>query len=159
MQIWKMAMCIEKVTWAPIVFLSLEGKAREAVLKLDIAALNSEDGMEKVIEKLDTLFFEDINLSDFLAYETLVAERISYFCLARNLIRPLGSTHIFTQSGWHILFSPDHLSRQHQIGESRQTLFLPQNFFLQGRRNDCLLSSIAAAPPPWGKLAATSLRT
>ena len=28
-----------------------------------------------------------------------VAEGISYFCLARNLIRPLGSTHNFTQSG------------------------------------------------------------
>ena len=31
--------------------------------------------------------------------ETDVAERILYFCLARNLIRSLGSTHIFTQSG------------------------------------------------------------
>ena len=45
-----------------------------------------------------------------------VAERISYFCLARNLIRPLGSTHNFTQSGWLILFNPDHLSKQHKLG-------------------------------------------
>ena len=37
------------------------------------------------------------------------------------------------------------------MGESRQTLFLPQNFFVRDRRNDCPLSSIAAAPPPWGK--------
>ena len=37
--------------------------------------------------------------------------------------------------------------------ESRQTLSLPQNFFVQERRNDCPLSSTAAAPPPpWGKL-------
>ena len=28
-----------------------------------------------------------------------VAERISYFCLARNLIRPLELTHNFTQLG------------------------------------------------------------
>ena len=65
-----MATCVEKAKWALIVFLSLEGKAREAVLELDIVALNSEDGMKKVYEKLDTLFLEDINQSAFLAYKT-----------------------------------------------------------------------------------------
>ena len=58
MQIWEMATCVEKVKRALIMFLSLEGKAREAVLELDIAVLNSKDGMEKVYEKLDTLFLE-----------------------------------------------------------------------------------------------------
>ena len=70
MQIWEMAMCVKKVKGTFIVFLSLEGKAREAILELDIVALNFEDGMEKVYEKLDTLFSEDINQSTFLAYET-----------------------------------------------------------------------------------------
>ena len=65
-----MVTCVEKVKQILIVFLSLEGKARETVLELDIAALNSEDRMEKVYEKLDTLFLEDINQSAFLAYET-----------------------------------------------------------------------------------------
>ena len=65
-----MATCVEKVKQALIAFLSLEGKAREAVFELDIAALNSKDGMERVYEKLDTLFLEDINQSAFLAYET-----------------------------------------------------------------------------------------
>ena len=53
-----------------IVFLSLEGKAREAVLELDSAVLNSEDGMKNLYEKLDTLFLEDINQSAFQAYKT-----------------------------------------------------------------------------------------
>ena len=54
-----------------------------------------------------------------------VAERTSYFCLARKLIWPLGSTHIFTQWEWLILFNPDHFSGQHQIGEGPpNTLFL-----------------------------------
>ena len=70
MQIWEMATCVKKAKWVPIVFPSPEGKARKAVLELDIAALNSEDGMEKVYEKLDTLFLEDINQSAFLAYKT-----------------------------------------------------------------------------------------
>ena len=38
------------------VFLSLERKAGEAVLELDIAALNNEVGMEKLFEKFDTFF-------------------------------------------------------------------------------------------------------
>ena len=53
---------------------------------------------------------------------TYVAERISYFCLARNLIRPLGSTHNFTQSGWFILFNLDHHSEQHKLGAPPNTL-------------------------------------
>ena len=53
-----------------MVFLSLEEKAREAVLELDIAVLNSEDGMKKLYEKLDILFLEDINQSAFRAYKT-----------------------------------------------------------------------------------------
>ena len=58
-------------------------------------------------------------------FKSIVAERISYVCLAHNLIWPLGSTHIFTQSGWLILFSPNHFPGQHQIGEKPlNTLFL-----------------------------------
>ena len=71
-----------------------------------------------------------------------VAEWTSYFCLARNLFRPLGSTHIFTQSGWLILFNPNHLSEQHKLGKAAKTLSLPQSFFVQNRRNDS---------PLWGK--------
>ena len=36
----------------------------------------------------------------------------------RNLFWPLWSTHIFTQWGWFILFSPDHFSGLHKNGES-----------------------------------------
>ena len=42
MRIWEIAMCVEKAKRAPIEFLSVEGKAREAVLELDITALNSK---------------------------------------------------------------------------------------------------------------------
>ena len=67
MQIWEMATSLEKTKRAPIVFLSMEGKARETILELDTAVLNSEDGMKNLYEKLDTL--EDINQSAFQAYE------------------------------------------------------------------------------------------
>ena len=75
MQIWELATSLDKTKRALIVFLSLEGKAREAVLELDTEVLNSEDGMKNLFEKLDTLFLEDINQSAFRAYETFESYR------------------------------------------------------------------------------------
>ena len=70
MKIWELVTSLDKSKRALVVFLSLEGIAREAVLELDTAVLNSEDGMKKLYEKLDTLFLEDVNQSAFRAYET-----------------------------------------------------------------------------------------
>ena len=50
-------------------FLSLTGQARTAILEMDISLLNAEDGMDKLVEKLDTLFLEDKNQSAFICYE------------------------------------------------------------------------------------------
>ena len=65
MKIWEVVTSLDKAKRALMVFLSLEGKAREAVLELDTAVLNSEDGMKKLYEKLDTLFLENINQTAF----------------------------------------------------------------------------------------------
>ena len=70
MKIWELVTSLDKTKRALMVFLSLEGTDREAVLELDTAVLNSEDGMKKLYEKLDTLFLEDVNQSAFRAYET-----------------------------------------------------------------------------------------
>ena len=67
MKIWELVTSLDKTKRAHMVFLSLEGTAREAVLELDTAVLNSEDGMKKLYEKLDTLFLEDVNQSAFRA--------------------------------------------------------------------------------------------
>ena len=85
----------------------------------------------------------DDNTYIYIYIFACVAERISYFCLARNLIRPLGSTHNFTQSGWLILFIRTIFPGSTNWG-SHQTLSLPQNFFVQDRRLT-VCSSIAAA--------------
>ena len=70
MKIWELLTSLDKSKRALMVFLSLEGIAREAVLELDSVVLNSEDGMKKLYEKLDTLFLEHVNQSAFWAYET-----------------------------------------------------------------------------------------
>ena len=75
-----------------------------------------------------------------------VAERISHFCLVRNLIRPLGSTHNFTNQ--------DDLSYSSfwaaPIGEAvKRPLWL--NNFVQCRRLTVCSSIAAAASTQWGK--------
>ena len=70
MKIQELITSLDKSKRALMVFLSLEGIEREAVVELNTAVLNSVDGMKKLYEKLDTLFLEDINQSAFWAYET-----------------------------------------------------------------------------------------
>ena len=70
MSLWEMATNVDAKKRAPTVFLTLPEKAKEAVLELDAATLNENDGMEKLYEKLDLLYKEDSNQSAFLAYET-----------------------------------------------------------------------------------------
>lgn len=48
---------LDRSCCAPVVFLSLEGKIREAALELDIATLRADDGMEKLYERLDMYHF------------------------------------------------------------------------------------------------------
>ena len=64
---------------------------------------------------------------------------------SRNWIWPFGSTHIFTQWGWLILFSPGHFSGQHQIGESPPNTFSSSEFFKKDRRTYWPFSSLADA--------------
>ena len=52
MLIWELATSLDKTKRALMVFLSLEGTAREAVLELDTVVLNFEDGMKKLYEKM-----------------------------------------------------------------------------------------------------------
>ena len=61
-----------------------------------------------------------------------VAERTLYFCLARKLILPLWSSHIFTQWGWLILFRLDHFSGLHKNGESPPNYLFLRTFW-EGR--------------------------
>ena len=54
-QLWRLASNISPSRQAPA-FLSLTGQARTAILEMDISLLNAEDGMDKLVEKLDTPF-------------------------------------------------------------------------------------------------------
>ena len=53
MKFWEIASNIAAKKRASVVFLTLAGKAREAVLEMDPDELNCDEGLEKLYEKLD----------------------------------------------------------------------------------------------------------
>ena len=60
-QLWQISCRLDKKQQAPDLVLSLEGKAREAALELEIEELNSDDGMKILLSKLDGLYLKDEN--------------------------------------------------------------------------------------------------
>ena len=106
-----------------------------------------EPGNKFKIQKLSGCIFvllSRILLQPSTDTDKAVAERTSYFCLARKLIWPLWSLHIFTQWRWLILFIPDHFPGQHKNGESPPNyLFL--SIFRTGRTYFLPTPFIAAA--------------
>ena len=51
------------------VFLSLEGKARQAALELEVEQINNKDGIKNIVAKLDKLYLKDKTLSAYEAYD------------------------------------------------------------------------------------------
>ena len=81
-EIWQLATEVKKEKQAAMIFLSLKGKSREAVLELDKDVNGASDGsgVTKVKEKLDSLWKEDENLEAFSAYE-----RFEQFCRPQDM--------------------------------------------------------------------------
>ena len=67
--IWQRFTTLEQKKQALAIFLSLEGKAREAVLEVDLEELNEVDGVEKVLAKLDQLYLKDSLQMAYTAYD------------------------------------------------------------------------------------------
>ena len=61
MVFWEHATNVDKKKLAARVYLTLTGKAREAILEILPTDLNEEDGLSKLYSKLDELFKEDEN--------------------------------------------------------------------------------------------------
>ena len=71
LEIWRIATDVRKERQAAMIFLSLSGKSREAVLELPKEVIGAEDGsgFDAVLAKLDTHWKVDYNLGAFNAYE------------------------------------------------------------------------------------------
>ena len=69
LKIWQALTDLSAMKQDPSLYLSLTGKAKEAVLELNIDFICKEDDLEKILERLDKLYLQDINQSTYLAYQ------------------------------------------------------------------------------------------
>ena len=58
-KIWQLFTDLEKKKQGPALYLTLTGRDRECVHKLTPEVIGGEDGVKKIIEKLDKLFMKD----------------------------------------------------------------------------------------------------
>ena len=68
-KIWQAFTDLPAGKQGPGIFLTLEGRSREAVLELDVAKISAADGVKTIIEKLDGLYLKDKTQSAFEAYD------------------------------------------------------------------------------------------
>ena len=69
-QVWKAFTALEKKKMGPALFLSLEGSARDAGHEVSLEDLSGDNGIDVLLQKLDSLFLKDENNSAFEAYDT-----------------------------------------------------------------------------------------
>ena len=72
-EIWQAFTDLDPNKQGPAIFLSLEGRAREAVLELQVKQISDKDGVSKIINKLDELYLKDKTQSAYEAYDALKA--------------------------------------------------------------------------------------
>ena len=69
-EIWKHFTDVPEAKQASAIFLTLEGKAREAVLELDVAILASDNGVKHLTDRLDKLYSKDKAQLAYEAYDS-----------------------------------------------------------------------------------------
>ena len=68
-KIWQSFTDLTAAKQGPALFLTLDGKAREAALELEVSDIGHEKGVDKIIEKLNTLYLKDKAQTAFEAYD------------------------------------------------------------------------------------------
>ena len=69
LELWTKFSSLDKKEQGTAVLLSLEGKAQEAVLEIDSDIISSEDGVTKIIERLDKIYLKDILIKKYEALD------------------------------------------------------------------------------------------
>ena len=69
-EIWRKFTSLEPEKQGPAIALSLEGEAQDAILKLKINDITDKDGVDKVIERLNSLYKKDEVTEKYNALES-----------------------------------------------------------------------------------------
>ena len=68
--LWTKFSALDKNEQGTAVLLSLEGKAQEAVLELDTEVITADDGVSKIIERLDKIYLQDTLIKKYEALDS-----------------------------------------------------------------------------------------
>ena len=69
LELWTKFSSLDKNEQGTAVLLSLEGKAQEAVLELDSDVITSDDGVSKIIDRLDKIYLQDTLIKKYEALD------------------------------------------------------------------------------------------
>ena len=72
LKLWTLTTDVPKKNQGPAIVLSLEGKALECVLELDVNDINSENGVDRILEKLGTIYKKDSVDTAYEAFENFI---------------------------------------------------------------------------------------
>ena len=64
-EVWQCVTTLEKKKQGPALYLSLEGKARKGCFDLGVDVLNKDDGVDKLIEKIEIFVCQGQRSSSF----------------------------------------------------------------------------------------------
>ena len=69
LEIWRCVTGLDKKQQGPIIYLSLPEKIKQSCRDLKIPALNSDNGLDLLVDKLEKLYVKDSKTTTYLAYE------------------------------------------------------------------------------------------
>ena len=69
LEVWKLFTDTGKKKMGPAVYLTLTGRAREAVRDLNPADIGKETGLDEIIVKLDAVYLKDENTHAYAAFK------------------------------------------------------------------------------------------
>ena len=69
LEIWRCVTGLDKKQQGPIIYLSLPEKIKQSCRDLKIPALNNDNGLDLLVDKLEKLYVKDSKTTTYLAYE------------------------------------------------------------------------------------------
>ena len=68
-EVWSMLTNLAKQKRGPALWMSLKGKAKEAIKEMDLNEIKAENGLDEMIRRLDEIFKTDNNQAAYMAYK------------------------------------------------------------------------------------------
>ena len=69
-KVWRMLTDLKKEKYGPAIYLSIFGKARDAVSAIETEDIGKENGADTILKKLDEIYLKDKNTRAYLAFKT-----------------------------------------------------------------------------------------